>query len=58
MGDQPITRLLATHRTTQTLNKHTDIHASSEIQTHDTIVFAGETVRGLDRAIIVIGPTS
>jgi hypothetical protein len=45
MGDQPVARPLTTHRT-----KHTDIHASSGIRTHDPSVRASE-----DRAASVIG---
>jgi hypothetical protein len=42
MGDQPIARLLPTHRTTQTEYKHTDIHALSRIRNHDRSVRASE----------------
>jgi hypothetical protein len=42
MGDQSVARQLPTHRTAQTQNKHTDIHASSGILTHDHGVRAGE----------------
>jgi hypothetical protein len=38
-GDQPIARLLPTHRTTQT---HADIHALSGFRTDDASVRAGE----------------
>jgi hypothetical protein len=41
-SDQPVTKPLPTHRTTQTQNKRTDIHASSEIRTHDPSVRSGE----------------
>jgi hypothetical protein len=41
-GDQAVWRPLPTHRTTQTQNKHTDIHASSRIRTHDPSVREGE----------------
>jgi hypothetical protein len=41
-GDQPVARPLPTHRTTQTQNKRTDIHASGGIRTHDPSVRAGE----------------
>jgi hypothetical protein len=41
-GNQPIERTLSTHKTTQTLNKHTDIHASDGIQTYAPIVWAGK----------------
>jgi hypothetical protein len=41
-GDQPVTRPLPAHRTAQTQNKLTDIHASSGIRTHDPSVRAGE----------------
>jgi hypothetical protein len=41
-GDQPVARPLPTHTTTQTQNKHTDIHASSGIRTHVPSVLAGE----------------
>jgi hypothetical protein len=40
--DQPVARPLPTHRTTQTQNKHTDIHVLSGIRTHDPIVRASE----------------
>jgi hypothetical protein len=39
-GDQPVARPLPTHRTTQTHNKHTVIHTSSGIRTHDPSVWA------------------
>jgi hypothetical protein len=41
-GDQPLAMPLPIHRTTQTQNKHTDIHASSGIRTNDASVRAGE----------------
>jgi hypothetical protein len=41
-GDQPVSRLLPTHRTIQTEWTQTDIHASSEVRTHDLSVQAGE----------------
>jgi hypothetical protein len=41
-GDQPVARLLPTHRTTQTQNKFTDIHALSGIRTDDSSVRASE----------------
>jgi hypothetical protein len=54
-GDQPVPRSLPTHRTTQTQNKRTDIHASSVIRIHDPSVRADETVHASDRAATVIG---
>jgi hypothetical protein len=39
--DQPVARLLPTHRT-RTHNKHTNIHALSGIRTHDPSVRASE----------------
>jgi hypothetical protein len=45
MGDQPVTRPLPTHRTTQTQNKrihNADIHALSGIRAHDPSVRANE----------------
>jgi hypothetical protein len=42
--DQPVARPLPTHRSTQTQNKHTDIHASSGIRIHDPSVRTGEDV--------------
>jgi hypothetical protein len=44
MGDQPVARPLPTHRTKQTEQMHTDIHASSGIRTHDPSIRAGEDV--------------
>jgi hypothetical protein len=41
-GTQSLARPLPTHRTTQTQNKRTHIHASSGIRTHDPSVHAGE----------------
>jgi hypothetical protein len=41
-SDQPVARPLPTHRTTQTQNKRTDIHALSGIRTHDPSVPASE----------------
>jgi hypothetical protein len=41
-GDQPVARPLPTPRTTQTQNKHTDIHALSGIRTYDPSVRASE----------------
>jgi hypothetical protein len=41
-GDQPVARPLPTHRTTQTEQTHTDIHALSGIRTHDYSVRTGE----------------
>jgi hypothetical protein len=41
-GDQPVTRPLPTHRTTQTEKTHTNIHALSRIRTHDLSVRASE----------------
>jgi hypothetical protein len=41
-GDQSVAMLLPTHRTTQTQNKRTDIHASSGIRSHDPSVWAGK----------------
>jgi hypothetical protein len=41
-GDQPVAKPLPTHRTTQTEETHTDIHASSGIRTYDPNVRAGE----------------
>jgi hypothetical protein len=35
MSDQPVARSLPTHRTTQTIEAYTNIHALSGIQTHD-----------------------
>jgi hypothetical protein len=43
-GDQPVPRPLPVHRTAQTQNKRTEIHASSEIGTHDPGVETGEDV--------------
>jgi hypothetical protein len=40
--DQPVARSLPAHRTAQTPNKRTDIHASSGIRTHDPSVREGE----------------
>jgi hypothetical protein len=41
--DQPIARLLPTHRITQRINAHnTDIHALSGVRTHDPSVQASE----------------
>jgi hypothetical protein len=58
MGDQPVARLLPTHRTTQTQNKHTDFHALSGIRNHDPSVKRAKTVHAvhaLVRAVTVIG---
>jgi hypothetical protein len=41
-GDQSVARPLPTHRETQTESKHTDIHVSSVIRTHDLRIRAGE----------------
>jgi hypothetical protein len=41
-GNQPVARPLLAHRTTQTQDKSTDIHASSRIRTHDPSVRTGE----------------
>jgi hypothetical protein len=41
-GDQPVAKTLPTPRTTQTQNKHTDIHALSGIETHHPNVRTGE----------------
>jgi hypothetical protein len=38
MGDQPITRPLPIHGTTQTQKEHTEVNASSGIRTHGLIV--------------------
>jgi hypothetical protein len=40
--DQPVARPLTAHRTAHTVNKHTDIHSSSGIRTHNPSVRAGE----------------
>jgi hypothetical protein len=40
--DQPVARPLPIHKTTQTQNKRTNIHALSGIRTHDPRVRAGE----------------
>jgi hypothetical protein len=40
--DQPVAMPLPAHRTTETQNKHTDIHVLSGIRTHDPTVLAGE----------------
>jgi hypothetical protein len=61
MGDQPFARPLPTHRTTKhRINAHnTDIHALSEVRTHDPSVRASDdssylTPRGLcDRPLHV-----
>jgi hypothetical protein len=42
MGGQTDARFLPTHRTTQTEQTQTKIHASSGIRTHDPIVGVGE----------------
>jgi hypothetical protein len=46
MGDQPVARLIPTHKTTQTENKRTqtDIHALSRIRTHDPSVQASQDI--------------
>jgi hypothetical protein len=41
-GDQPVARPVPTHRTPQTRNKRTDIHALSGIRTHEPSVRATE----------------
>jgi hypothetical protein len=41
-SDQPVARPLPIHRTIQTQNKHTDIHALSGIRTHNPSVRANE----------------
>jgi hypothetical protein len=41
-GDQPVVRPLPKHRTAQTQNKRTHIHASSGIRNHERSVRAGE----------------
>jgi hypothetical protein len=41
-GEQPVARPLPTHRTRQTQNKSTHIHALSRIRTHDPRVRASE----------------
>jgi hypothetical protein len=41
-SDQPVARPLPTHRTTQRINAHTDIHALSGIRTHDPSVRVSE----------------
>jgi hypothetical protein len=41
-SDQPVAMPLSTHRTTQTHNAHTHIHALSGIRTHDPSVLASE----------------
>jgi hypothetical protein len=41
-GDQPVARPLPTHRTAETQNKWTDIHASSGIWIYDPSVRVGE----------------
>jgi hypothetical protein len=53
-GDQPVTRPLPTHRTTQT-QTHTDIHASSENRTLDPSFDRARTVFALDRTPTVTG---
>jgi hypothetical protein len=42
MGDQPVARPLPAHRTTQTQNKRTNIHALSGIRNHDPSVRTAE----------------
>jgi hypothetical protein len=53
-GNQLVARPLPTHRTTQTQNKRTDIHASSWIRTNDPSVRVGEDCSCLDRAATVM----
>jgi hypothetical protein len=53
-GDQPVARPLPTHRTTQTEQTHTDIHASSGILTHDPSFRASEDSSCLRRAATLI----
>jgi hypothetical protein len=53
-GDQPIARLLPTHKT-QTEYTHTDINASSRIRTHDPSVRSKEDDSRLDGAATGIG---
>jgi hypothetical protein len=48
-SDQPIARPLLKKDMTNTEYKHTDVHISSGIRTHDPSVRARETVRALDR---------
>jgi hypothetical protein len=55
MGDQPDTIPLPTHRTVQTQKNRTDIHASSEIRTHDPKFERLETVHALYRTVTMIG---
>jgi hypothetical protein len=51
-GDQPVLRLLPTHRTTQT---QTDIHAWNGIRTTIPVFEKAKTVHASDRAATVIG---
>jgi hypothetical protein len=54
-GDQPVAGLLPAHTGQQKHRiNHTDIHASSEIRTHDPSVRANK-VHALDRATTVTG---
>jgi hypothetical protein len=55
-GVQPVVRLLSTHRTTRTQNKHTQTSMPKIGFEHTTPVFEREkTVHALDRAATVIG---
>jgi hypothetical protein len=55
-GDQPVTRLLPTHRTTQTQNKSTQIFMPQVGFEHTIPMFErAKTVHALDRAATVIG---
>jgi hypothetical protein len=55
-GDQPVVRQLATHRTTQTQNKRTQI-SMPEVGLEPTIpvLERAKTVHALDRTATVIG---
>jgi hypothetical protein len=56
MGDQPVTRPLPTHRTTQTQNKRTQTSMPQVAFKPTTPVFErSKTVYALDRAATVIG---
>jgi hypothetical protein len=57
-SDEPVTRPLPKHRTTQTQNKRIhkpNIHALSGIRTHDPASKRAKTVHALDRAATVTG---
>jgi hypothetical protein len=56
-GNQSHAKPLPTHRTTQTQNKHADIHASSGMKLITPVFERTKTIQASDKAATVVGET-